>query len=208
MAKAAAGREARGVGYWRAQVEALRARRAEAAERLAALQADRAAAALTVHTGDRTAATRLDRLGTEQDKAAREQADLAAAVAASEGRLAKAEAEAAERRRAERRARRDKLLRDRAENARKAEGLIAELGGTLAAMRGQAEEIMALTAGRDMAETLKPIKTDQRLQLAMGRAGFTWRDRQGAAHPFFPDAPGFAEAEVAAQAAYAEKEVR
>ena len=65
-----------------------------------------------------------------------------------------------------------------------------------------------MTAGRDTAETLKPIKTDHRLQLAMSRAGFTWRDRQGAAHPLFPDAPGFAEAEIEAQAAYAGREVR
>lgn len=208
MGKAAAARPARGAGYWRDQIEALRVKMTGAAERADTLAADRAAVALEAHTGDAVAAKRLERLGADVASANRELSELEAALTGASDRLAEAEAADAAAASAERQARREALLAARAENARAAETLIESLGGTLAEMRAQAEQIMGMTAGRDMAETLKPIKTDQRLHLAMARAGFTWRDRQGAAHPLFPDAAGFAEAEITAQAAYAEKEVR
>lgn len=208
MAKAAAVGPARDAGYWRDRVAALSATLGALRERLEAMTADRAAVALEAHAGDAKAAKRLERLGADLEVTARERADLDAAVGAAEANLAEAEEAEAGKERAALRARREALLTARADNARRAEGLIGSLGETLAEMRTQAEEIMALTAGRDMAETLKPIKTDHRLQLAMSSAGFTWRDRQGAAHPLFPDAAGFAEAEIVAQGAYAAKDVR
>ena len=208
MAKAAAVGPARDAGYWRDRVAALGATLGALGERQEAMTADRAAVALEAHAGDARAARRLERLGADLEAAARERAGLDAAVGAAEAKLAQAEEAETEKASAARRARREALMKSRAANARRAEGLIDSLGKTLAEMRVQAEEIMALTAGRDMAETLKPIKTDHRLQLAMSGAGFTWRNRQAAAHPLFPDAPGFAEAEIAAQAAYAGMDVR
>ncbi len=208
MAKAAAVGPARDAGYWRDRVAALSGTLATLRERLEAIAADRAAVALEAHGGDANAAKRLVRLGADLEVAERERSGLDAAVGAAKAKLAQAEEAETGEERAARRVRREALLKSRADNARRAEGLIGSLGETLAEMRVQAEEIIALTAGRDMAETLKPVKTDHRLQLAMFSAGFTWRDRQGAAHPLFPEAPGFAEAEIAAQAAYAAKDVR
>ncbi len=208
MVKAAALGPARDAGYWRDQIEALQGKLAAAAERADMLAADRAAVALEAHTGDAVAAKRLERLGADVVAADRERGELEAALTGASDRLAEAETAETLAARAERQARRETLMAARAKNARAAEKLIDSLGETLAEMRIQAEEVMALTAGRDMAETLKPIKTDQRLHLAMARAGFTWRDRQGAAHPLFPDAAGFAEAEIDAQRAYAAKDVR
>lgn len=208
MAKAAAVGSARDAGYWRDQIDALGQKLTGAAERADALAADRAAVALEAHTGDAVAAKRLERLGADVASAERERSELDAALTGARERLAEAERTEAEAARTARHGRREVVMASRAKNAREAEKLIGSLGRTLAEMRVQAEEIMGLTAGRDMAETLKPIKTDQRLHLAMARAGFTWRDRQGAAHPVFPDAAGFADAEIAAQEAYAGQEVR
>ncbi len=208
MVKAAAVRPARDAGYWRDQIEGLQGKLAAAAERADSLAADRAAVALEAHTGDAVAEKRLDRLGADLVSANQERGELEAALTGATDRLAEAEVDEALASRTERQARRETLMTARAKNARAAEKLIDSLGETLADMRAQAEEIVGLTAGRDLAESLKPIKTDQRLRLAMARAGFTWRDRQGVAHPLFPDAAGFAEAEIAAQGAYADKDVR
>ena len=208
MAKAAAKGPARDAAYWRAQVAALQEQRREAEARCRALIEKRAAAVVEAPAGSGATVGRMDRLVSEFAQAEHERVTLEAAVAAAENRLAEAEAVEAEDARAARRGRRETLLQARADNARRAEALIDSLGEALAEMRAQAEAIMEMTAGRDTAETLKPIKTDHRLQLAMARAGFTWRDRQGAAHPLFPDAAGFAEAEIAAQTPYAGKDVR
>ncbi len=208
MAKAAAKGPARDAAYWRAQVAALQEKHQTAAERCGALIEERAAAVVEAPAGEGVAAGRMDRMVADFAKAEHERVTLEAAVVNAERRLAEAEAVEAEDARAERRARREALLKARADTARRAGALIDSLGEALAEMRVQAEAIMEMTAGRDTAETLKPIKTDHRLQLAMARAGFTWRDRQGAVHPLFPDAAGFAEAEIAAQAPYAGKDVR
>ena len=208
MAKAAAKGPARDAGFWRKRVEALREKRSKAVARCDALMEERTAAVLEAPADEGEASKRMDRLVADFVKAEHERATLDSALAGAECRVAEAqgfEVLAARLIRAEDRL---TMLNARAENARRAEELITALGETLAEMRAQAEAIMEMTAGRDTAETLKPIKTDHRLRLAMSRAGFTWRDRQGAAHPLFPDAPGFAEAEVEAQAAYAAKDVR
>ncbi len=208
MAKAAAKGPARDAGYWRARVAALREQRAEVAARCDALVEERIKTVLEAPADDAAAARRIERLVADYAKAELEGQTLEAAISGAEKRLAGAEAAEAEADHVEHRSRRDAVLSARADNARRAEELITALGDTLAEMRAQAEAIMEMTAGRDTAETLKPIKTDHRLQLAMARAGFTWRDRQGAAHPLFPDAPAFAEAEIEAQAAYAARDVR
>ena len=208
MAKAAAKGPARDAGYWRERVAVLREKRAEVAARCDALIEERIKTVLEAPADDAAAAKRIDRLVADFSRAELEGQTLEAAAAGAERRLAEAEAAEAEAGQARRQAKRDTLLNARADNARRAEELIAALGESLAEMRTQAEAIMEMTAGRDTAETLKPIKTDHRLQLAMSRAGFTWRDRQGAAHPLFPDTPGFAEAEIEAQAPYAARDVR
>ena len=186
----------------------LREKRAEVAARCDALIEERIKTVLEA-PADNAATGEADRTGWWADfsRAELEGQTLEVAAAGAERRLAEAEAAEVEAGQAERWTRRSMALDARAENARRAEELIALLGETLAEMRVQAETIMEMTAGRDTAETLKPIKTDHRLQLAMSRAGFTWRDRQGAAHPLFPDALGFAEAEIEAQAVYAAKDV-
>ncbi len=207
MAKAAAKGPARDAGYWRERVAALRETAAEVAARRAALIEERAKSAMEASADD-TATKRMDRLVADFSRNELESQALAAATTEAEERLAGAELAEATAVRTARWARRETLLSARSDNARRAEDLIASLGETLAEMRAQAEEIMRMTAGRDTAETLMPIKTDHRLRLAMSRAGFTWRDRQGATHPSFPDAPGFADAEIEAQSAYAGRDVR
>lgn len=191
---------------WRDRLASLRRRREATARRQPALREQRAGLALAAHEGDAAAAGRLTELAAEAADLASVLDELAAAMAAAEAGLAAAEATAVESERAARAARREALLAERAAAAERAESLIAELGSTLAGMRIQAEEIVALTAGRDRAETLRPLKTDQRLLEAMAHAGFTWRDRQTRGVAMAKG--GFAAAEIAAQAAYAGQPVR
>ena len=208
MAKAAAKGPTRNAAYWRERVAALRERRSEAAARCDALIEERTKSVVEAPDDESLAAKRMERLVADFSRADLERRSLDRAVAGAEAGLSESEAAEATAAREERRSQREALLSARVDNARRAEGLIDSLGETLAEMRAPAEAIIEMTAGRDTAETLRPIKTDHRLQLAMARAGFTWRDRQGAAHPLFPEAPGFAAAEIEAQAAYAAKDVR